>query len=299
MRAIFYGLLSLMAVAGTAQMAVAQSDEVAGPAVSAKLAASVQRQFQPYTAEFKTTQVQTLANGTTITRESSEVHAVDSQHRTMNANTSHGFGGGTTWTTVNVHDPVAGTQGNWNSQTKKATIYKLPSPEQRHGCWQAESGHYTSTWGGGPAPGSGVVGGVFGVAGASGGAVAGVAGSVTTSSVAPVPHPAKQPKPEMEDLGTTTIQGVEAHGHRSTWTIPVGQIGNDQPLVRSQENWFAPSLGLVVREVNDDPQTGTRTKELVSLSLSEPDPSTFLPPEGYEAVTEVMVPCKPAAAPAQ
>ena len=42
---------------------------------------------QPYTAEFKIATAQTLANGTTITRESKVVMARDSQGRTMNANT--------------------------------------------------------------------------------------------------------------------------------------------------------------------------------------------------------------------
>ncbi len=40
-----------------------------------------------YTAEFKTTRVQTLANGTTITRESTETRALDSQGRSMVATT--------------------------------------------------------------------------------------------------------------------------------------------------------------------------------------------------------------------
>jgi hypothetical protein len=96
----------------------------------------------------------------------------------------------------------------------------------------------------------------------------------------------------MEDLGTMTIQGVEARGQRWTTTIPVGEIGNDQPLVQTQEDWCVPSLRLAVRTLSDDPRMGKRTTELVKLDQGEPDSALFLPPEGYEVVTEEMVPCK-------
>jgi hypothetical protein len=43
---------------------------------------------------------------------------------------------------------------------------------------------------------------------------------------------------------------------------------------------------MTVREINDDPQSGKRTTELVNLSQTEPDAVLFEPPEGYEVVTE-------------
>lgn len=224
---------------------------------------------QPYTAEFKITQVQTLANGATITHESTQIEARDSQSRSMTSTTSaRPYGGGTLTTMVNVSDPVAGTQSNWNSSSKKATVYKLPPVQERHGCWQSESGHFTSAWN------------------SPGGAVEG-AGAEAASAVQ-VHHPT----PVNEDLGSTTIFGVEAHGHRITQTTPVGEIGNDQPLVSVTEYWSSPMLAFPLRELHDDPRTGTRDKELVNLTVADPDPSTFLPPEGYEVVIEEMVPCK-------
>ena len=69
-----------------------------------------------YTAEFKTTPVQTLANGTKITRESTEERAVDSQQRTLNTRTEAPFSvDQTPFTWGNVNDPVENAQITWNS----------------------------------------------------------------------------------------------------------------------------------------------------------------------------------------
>jgi hypothetical protein len=92
----------------------------------------------------------------------------------------------------------------------------------------------------------------------------------------------------MEDLGTATIQGVEARGQRWTTITPVGQIGNDRELVSTNEVWAAVNLGIPMREVNDSPQGGKTTTEVVRLDLSEPPLSTFQPPEGYEVVIEEL-----------
>ncbi len=116
-----------------------------------------------------------------------------------------------------------------------------------------------------------------------------------TENAAPVPQPGK---PEVEDLGTTTIQGVEARGTRTTTTIPAGEIGNDQPIVTTSEHWISRDFGLVVREITDDPRTGKRTRELVSLDRGEPDIAAFQPPDGYDVTVEELheVSCQPSGA---
>jgi hypothetical protein len=100
--------------------------------------------------------------------------------------------------------------------------------------------------------------------------------------------------PKNEDLGTTTIQGVEAMGSRTTITIPAGAVGNDQPLETTSEIWRAPTIdNLTLRSVQNDPRTGVMTRELVSLTQGEPDPAIFQPPDGYEIKTTELhkVPC--------
>ena len=94
-------------------------------------------------------------------------------------------------------------------------------------------------------------------------------------------------------LGTKTIDGVLTQGVRRTRTIPAGQIGNSAPLVTTSEYWAAPSLGISLRSVSDNPQYGKMTRELISLTLGEPDASLFQPPAGYRIVVNKVhqVPC--------
>lgn len=231
---------------------------------------------KPYTAEFKITSVQTLADGTTITRETTETDAQDSEGRHMHALTDDTPQlGRAPGTFVNANDPLEGTQSTWDSRTKKARVIKLPPQDQRDGCWANDAGTFRMSWhnGGRSMTSEGPIS-----------LPAGSSWSVTAGQGAPsvLPQSNRPPKPEIVDLGMTTIEGLEAHGQRFTTTIQPGEIGNDALIVSTHENWISTELGLMVREESDDPRTGKRTRELVDFSRSEPDPATFQPPEGYE-----------------
>jgi hypothetical protein len=220
--------------------------------------------LQIYTAEFKDTRVQTLANGTTITRETSSTQAKDAQGRFVTMTTQQRDGQAFI-TNAHVDDPVAGTSTDWSSQSKRATIVKLPPDDQRRGCWTSPAGHQTIDYG-------------------------------PRSQDLPAPvvpaGPNQHEKPVYEDLGTMTILGIEVHGQRSTMTTPAGAAGNDQPLVTTTENWGAKGYPFQLRRLRDDPRQGKEDRELVKLDQGEPDASLFQPPEGYEIVTDEMVPCK-------
>jgi hypothetical protein len=111
----------------------------------------------------------------------------------------------------------------------------------------------------------------------------------TPPATPPAPAPPRV-KPTVEDLGTQTINGVEARGRRVTSTTPAGAVGNDQPLVRTDESWTATAPGLkgfVARDISDGPQSGKTTKELSNLTQAEPDASLFQPPAGYEIVNKL------------
>jgi hypothetical protein len=215
----------------------------------------------PYTAEFKTTRVQTLSNGTTISRETTTVEARDSQGRSLFSDTSTRNFDNQTITRTHIEDSIAGARIEWDSDKKKATVIKLPAQEQMHGCWAAQGGSFAIHYDGDhPLPPAEVI--------------------------------ENRPKATHEDLGTATIQGVEAHGTRTTFLTPAGAAGNDQPLARVIEDWNAPSLHLQLRRIVDDPRTGKMDRELVNLTRGEPDAALFQIPEGYEVVNEDMVPCK-------
>ena len=140
-------------------------------------------------------------------------------------------------TNVHVEDPVAGAQINWNSQTREARVLRLPPQDQRHGCWRSDSGNMQVSYGGGSAVNPGT---------RANGAVAG-----SSDNIARFHHPAHQ-SPNVEDLGTTTIKGIEAHGHRLTTIIPAGQIGNDKAIVGVNGGWKAPGLGFALRSMSDE-----------------------------------------------
>ena len=98
-----------------------------------------------------------------------------------------------------------------------------------------------------------------------------------------------------EDIGTESIDSIEARGRRRTTTIPAGAAGNNEPLVTTSETWTAVTgglEGLMVREIRDDPRRGKSDRELTSLSQDDPDPATFQPPEGYEIETKDSSGCQ-------
>jgi len=200
----------------------------------------------PYTATRKTTRVQKLANGTTITHVTTLKEARDSSGRTYHESRPESpmgsEGDSNNFVSVNVHDPVNRTNIFWNSNTKEAIVTHFPEPREIKRI--------------DPIP----------------------AQAVTQQMPVRAPEPIKT---EREDLGIKTINGVEAKGTRTTRVIPAGREGNDQPIIVTSEHWMAPDLGLVVMSVNDDPRTGTSTMELTDLEKGEPDPALFQVPEGY------------------
>jgi hypothetical protein len=203
---------------------------------------------EPYSAVRKTTRVQKLANGTTITHITTVKEARDSSGRTYREDRRElpagQEGGAPDFVFANVHDPVSRTNIHWNSSTKVADVthfaerseIKLPD----------------------------------------------VAPTQVATEPRPVPTTRAEPiKQQSEDLGIRTINGVEAKGTRMTRVIPAGRDGNDQPLTITSEWWRSEELGIMVMSVNDDPRTGTITMELTDLERGEPDAALFQVPEGY------------------
>jgi hypothetical protein len=248
MRRKLIGVLSLVAAAGVALSAVGQETPVRQVRVT-PLGNARQQVRLPYTAEFKITRVQTLADGSSITHVTTETMARDSQGRTLNISSSnYGPDAQAVHTIVNINDQAAHTHTWWSVPGQRVTVQNLPEPGLgRPAC--------------------------------------------AANALAALPRPPidQHAKPTTEDLGKQTFQGVEAHGHRTTTTFPAGAIGNSDPLERTDEVWFSTTpgfSGINVRQVNEDPQMGKTTRELVSFSQGEPDASMFQPPADFEVVTQ-------------
>jgi hypothetical protein len=88
---------------------------------------------QPYTLSRKTSFVQKLADGTTISRTTTSREARDSQGRTYHENQMEGMGGPAhvNLVTYTVFDPIARVNINWNSQNKEANVFHMPEPKPR------------------------------------------------------------------------------------------------------------------------------------------------------------------------
>lgn len=89
-----------------------------------------------------------------------------------------------------------------------------------------------------------------------------------------------------ESLGKQLIEGVEADGSRTTITIPVGRIGNDQPIEIVHERWYSPELQTTILNKHSDPRWGETVYKLTNINRSEPDRSLFEAPGDYTVKEE-------------
>ena len=126
-------------------------------------------------------------------------------------------------------------------------------------------------------------------------------GAAAAQTVAEL-KPASKQTVTTKDLGVETIGGVEAHGLKTTFTIPAGEAGNSEPLVSTHEVWESVSIrpSLTVRQIDDDPRSGKTTREMTDFSRREPEAASFQPPRGYEIVKKdaSAAPCPATHAPA-
>jgi hypothetical protein len=100
-----------------------------------------------------------------------------------------------------------------------------------------------------------------------------------------------------EPLGTRQIEGVSAPGTKRTETLPTGRIGNDRPIVVTDERWDSPDLKVLVFSRHHDPRTGDVEYRLTNLRRDEPPPDLFTVPADYTYVDAPPPPPPPPAPP--
>jgi hypothetical protein len=231
----------------------------------------------PYSADVTTEFTQTLSDGTVIDRKMTRSVARDGMGRTRTEITMPATGAmamsGAPPTIISIDDPVAHKHYMLNPKDKTAR--------------EIGGGPRMGGFGGGRDGGHG--GGHDGDGGRGGFAGRGPGGH----GGGPGGHDGGRGGDEMRggdggttvSLGTKTIQGVTVIGTRTTSTIPVGKMGNQQPIVISFERWYSPDLLINVMTVRSNPFTGKTTFMLTNLKRGEPDASLFTVPSDYKMMT--------------
>jgi hypothetical protein len=88
-------------------------------------------------------------------------------------------------------------------------------------------------------------------------------------------------KATTKDLGARDFNGVRAEGKLRSYEIPAGEIGNRNPIVVSDESWYAPDLQVTVYTKHSDPRSGDTVFRLDKLKREEPAASLFAVPSDY------------------
>ena len=90
-----------------------------------------------------------------------------------------------------------------------------------------------------------------------------------------------------EPLGSREVAGLETTGMRETVTVNTGVLGNDRPLVTTNEFWYSPDLQTNLAVTRNDPENGLQVIQLSNVSRSEPEASQFAVPAGFTVQNNV------------
>ncbi|MGB8771216.1 MAG: hypothetical protein WCC92_16470 [Candidatus Korobacteraceae bacterium] len=207
----------------------------------------------PMSGEIIVTRDQALADGNSIHTENQTMIYRDSEGRVRR---EIGFElvtpstGAAKRTMIVITDPVSGNRYMLNPENKTARQMPL-----RHG----------------PGPGDGIA--IQEKVGT---------GPNTAQTIGKVWIGSSAANLKTEQLGTKTINGLQAVGTRMTRTIPAGQIGNLNPIEVVTESWYSSDLQLPVLMTHADPMMGTMTTKMINVTRGEPDASLFQVPSDYK-----------------
>ena len=240
----------------------------------------------PYSGNAVTDSTQTLADGNRIVNHMTAAVYRDGEGRERREQSIPNIGPfasqGAPPMTIFISDPVAGVNYSLNPSNK--TAIKMPVPQ---------IGSMPPMPPG--APGAPMPPMPPMPPGAQGGVMVqrfAIAGGNATASMAPPGQPqvmiysksgtalATNP-PDVQQLGTKVVEGVQADGTRTTLTIPAGQIGNVNPIQIVDEMWRSPELQVIVHSEHSDPRMGTTVYSLQNISRSDPSPALFQVPADY------------------
>jgi hypothetical protein len=211
----------------------------------------------PYSADSTTETTQALSDGNRIVRKETAKVYRDSMGRTrrdLAVNAIGPWSSGAPMQMTNIFDPVAGVHYMLNVQEKKAFKMLAPPKPPAGDVGMMSTDRIFVAGGGmtGPGPGMTIMEKDTGI------------GNRTETP-----------------LGTQEIEGIQAQGTRTEETIPAGKIGNEKPIVITNERWYSPDLQVDVLLKHNDPRTGEVVYQLTNINRQEPDASLFQVPADY------------------
>jgi len=85
-------------------------------------------------------------------------------------------------------------------------------------------------------------------------------------------------------LGEKSFDGLRARGQRRLYTVPVGTVGNEKPIVLTVDQWFSPELSLIVARSGTSTLSGEFGMQIENIVKGEPNAALFLIPADYSRV---------------
>jgi len=211
---------------------------------------------QPYSLVRTTTNVQTLGDGTKITRVVEEHEMRDSEGRTRDEH-GHLKDGQFNADNVFLTDPVAQTRTSLMLRSKTAIVTHSPEPKPLTLEQQATRNALRNQ-------------------------------AATRRQIQGVSE-----RPEVEKLPPQTIAGVYAEGTRMTHVIPAGSVGNDRDITTVMETWWSPDLNIMLNTCFDDPRTPKNTTVITNLQRIEPASQLFEIPADFKVTTRPVSATEP------
>ena len=251
----------------------------------------------PYSADAVTETTQILSDGNRIVNSSTASLYRDSEGRTRREQTLKAIGGVAAGAqplrTIMISDPVAGVTYSLdpvNRIARKSAMGMVTFQRAAAAPGTAGSGNSTFVFNSGAAeagtvraataaPAAGVT---ATLPSTNAPAITWTAQSTGVAGYQVTTRDGRSENVNKEDLGTQLIEGVSATGTRVTFTIPVGQIGNERPIDIVDERWFSKDLQAFVMTRHSDPRSGETVYRLTNINRTEPDHSLFQVPADYD-----------------
>ena len=92
------------------------------------------------------------------------------------------------------------------------------------------------------------------------------------------------PALHVQDLGSSTLNGLPTKGTRRTYTISAKVSGTGDPVLIEDEEWYSEDLHISLLTRHYDPRYGILTVGVSSLKREEPPASMFREPPGYKTL---------------